>query len=169
MIQKSDWKGIHPFPGAFQFVGGVFEPPDNAWVEVIHFYRQNSHSNRKDTENMGQFWMYSAPGSGIWYNIGRTLRRNTAGVSSPGCEYAIVNGYDSFIPSPKNSNFPKQTYYGGLVEIVDCAGTKQDKKNLNHVWERSCPPPGASQFKKLHNGLLKPCKCNHTRTYLNSI
>ncbi len=161
---------IYRFPGAFQFVGGVFEPQDNAWVEVMHFYRRRDHFARRSLPSMGQFWMYSAPGSGIWYNIGRALRRNTAGESSPGCKYALENGYDSYILSPNNRNLPpNQSHYAGLVEIVDCAGAKQDQKNLDRVWEHGCPPPNASQFKQLHNGLLEPCECNRTRTYLNCI
>ena len=162
---------IHSFPGAFQFIGDAFEPQDNAWVEVMHFYRRLDHSARRDVPTMGQFWMYSAPGSGIWYNIGRALRRNTAGRSSPGCKFAIDNGYDSYILSPNNHKLPPgESYYAGLVEIVDCKGAKQDQKNLDRVWEHGCPPPrGESQFKQLHDGLFKPCECNRSQNYLNCI
>ena len=159
---------IFPFPGAFQYTGHVFAPHDYEYVEVMHFYRQKDHHALRDIPSVGQFWYYSAPGSGIWINLGRALRMNTAGRYSPRCEHALNNGYDSYMLSPDNTDLPStQSHYGGMVEIVDCAGAKADRSNLHVVWEYACPHQNYSSLYHMKNGTLEVCNCNNTVGYLN--
>jgi hypothetical protein len=161
---------IFPFPGAFQYTGHVFTPHDYEYVEVMHFYRRKDHQPLRDIPSVGQFWYYSAPGSGIWMNLGRALRMRTAGKYSPGCEYALDNGYDTYVLSPDNTGLPStQSYYGGMVEIVDCAGGKADRNNLHIVWEYACPHEDYSMLYQMKNAMLEPCNCSNSVSYLNCL
>ena len=47
--------------------------PDNTWVEVMRIDRLDTTS----TCSLGQVWFHLAPGSGIWWNTGRSLKRLT--------------------------------------------------------------------------------------------
>ena len=84
MIQKLPQRPFH-FPGFFraaavpggknstQLVSATI--PDGTWCEVMRVARWNIDSNRYPTESTrGQVWFWLAVGSGIWWNVGRSLR-----------------------------------------------------------------------------------------------
>ena len=155
------------FPGYFATTGNdTCRINDNEWVEVMHFSRREDHSRREDTATAGQFWYYAAPGSGILFNVGRALRMSSAGRWSPGCAYAAQQGYDSIILSVDNRGLPEgDVFYGGLVEIVDCAGARLNTSLLDLPWTGPCP--FADTAKLMHNVPMVPCNCSDLVTYLN--
>lgn len=98
-IEVNDRKTVHPpgytiqnlpqrpfhFPGFFraaaaaggknstQLVSATI--PDGTWCEVMRVARWNIESSRYPTgSTRGQVWFWLAVGSGIWWNVGRSLR-----------------------------------------------------------------------------------------------
>ena len=120
-----------------------------------------------DRGTVGQFWYYHAPGSGIWLNIGRSLRMESAGVFSPGCQQAVSRGYDTISLSPDNTKVPDgSTHYGGISEIVDCRALQRDPISIHLLWQSTCPPANASGLRAGIRAPLRECHCNNSFTYI---
>lgn len=137
------------FPGMFvQLESSLDLPsfvPDDHFVQVFRMARVENKHGQKDQSTRGQVWYWLASGSGIWLFLGKSMRVRKAGTFTPGCLTASAQGYDSIqLASPVSGG------YAGLVEIVDCRGTRHDPASATEVWEAACPPPLAS---KLHVGL----------------
>ena len=110
---------------------------DGSWVEVMRVARWNLESHTPVTESTrGQVWFWMAVGSGIWWNVGVSLRlshqrNNRQMLYHNGCDGARKLGYDS-IQLPNS--------YGGYTdELIDCRG--QGLPGSKAVWESACPPP----------------------------
>ena len=48
--------------------------PDGAWCEVMRVARLNRERSPETSSTRGQIWFWLAEGSGIWWNVGRSLR-----------------------------------------------------------------------------------------------
>ena len=109
--------------------------PDGQWVEVLRVARWNLQHAQVTDSTRGQVWFWLAVGSGIWWNVGKSLRlsherNNRAMIDLNGCEGARKQGYDS-IQLPNS--------FGGYVnELVDCTG--YGRPGSQDVWELACPP-----------------------------
>jgi len=149
---------------------------DDEWVEVTHFARLEDHTAPEDISSVGQMWYWMAPGSGIWLNVGKAVRYDTAGLDAQGgCPKAIQDGYDTIINTPwHNATSPQNGYmnYGGMVEIVDCRGAQGGREvNFQKMWEGPCPPPGAGALRSglpnLGSDYSCECRCDMSKWYLN--
>ena len=159
------------------FTAGV---ADETWVEVLRISRNDlvSHSH-VTTCTAGQLWMWLAPGSGIWYNVGRSLRalgshafqRLWRSLPDRPCTIARKRGYDSIQLSAFDNHFS--------VELLDCRGA--ELPDANRSWHSACPPPhvplvtGAIPPRRYAPALLavnsshmpRPCACVHEYDFLN--
>ena len=134
--------GNHNFPGFFVFrdlapdeynvrLEGV---QDDHWVEVMRIARTEDKNRENDVSAVGQMWFWVAPGSGIWVNVGRSLRQlgddYRWGRSS--CFEARNQGFDSVQTSVF---FPKMR-----MELMMCAPANMTHDLATQTWERACPP-----------------------------
>jgi hypothetical protein len=114
------------FPGFFFFVpppeGGTEhdEIADNSWVEVMRVARLDNRIPLRDKGSEGQMWYWLAKGSGIWINVGRPLRSRSAGERSPGCAFALEEGFDSVLLSGSDIQ-----YMGARCETRTSRGSKR--------------------------------------------
>ena len=142
----------------------------------MHIARTEEHVDEDDIASEGQFWMWHAPGSGIWLNLGRTLRSPTVGFWTPGCASAVSQGYDTYVLTPSGDSFSAGgVSHGGLTEIVDCRAAKAGAP-LWKKWEGPCPPPLASglrtglpNFDTSSEAWSYPCRCDPAYSYLNCL
>ena len=52
--------------------------PDDTWVEVMRIDRIDLEKHVHSTTcTVGQLWLFLSPGSGIWWNTGRSLKALT--------------------------------------------------------------------------------------------
>ena len=115
-------------------VGGL---GDGAWVEVIRIARRDDKWREGDHCFESQIWFWVAPGSGIWYNLGKTLvlppKYTKAGRQFMSCRQAMSAGYDSIqIPM-----YPGTYAY----ELVACSGANLTTPYEELVsWWAACPP-----------------------------
>lgn len=156
--------------------------PDNAWVEVMRIDRIDlvSHSDTT-TCTVGQLWMWLAPGSGVWYNLGRSQKAITTGEASGlwwslptrPCTMARQQGYDSIQLIEFENGFS--------FEILDCRGA--DRADFDVSWDVGCPPPHvelrsgipprASRWAPHLNAVpvsaegTVPCACDPNATHIN--
>ena len=128
------------------YVRGV---PDHHFVEVMRVSRVEnkigstlSASNGRSSCTRGQLWFWLAIGSGIWLDVGRSLRVLNIKESLDGCHAARAAGYDTIQLM--------QSMRGLTFEIVECRamGLRGD----TDVWEDACPP----RHVKLRSGLPEP-------------
>ena len=128
------------------YVRGV---PDHHFVEVMRVSRVEnkigstfSASNGRSSCTRGQLWFWLAIGSGIWLDVGRSLRVLNIKESLDGCRAARAAGYDTIQLM--------QSMRGLTFEIVECRamGLRGD----TDVWEDACPP----RHVKLRSGLPEP-------------
>ena len=128
-----------PFPGFFvqrqmtvdqQLVGIL----DHHWVEVMRIARIDDKPDEADLSTRGQVWFWLATGSGIWWNVGHSMRYLGNGGSSVAirrtCADARRMGYDSLQIS--------DWWPGMALELVDCRGALL--ADAGETWQRACPP-----------------------------
>ena len=123
--------------------------------------------------------MWVAPGSGIWYNVGRSLdargptKFTQLWKSLPDrpCTVAHQRGYDSIQLSAWDSRF--------TFELLDCRGATQ--LDANRSWHSACPPAHvallngapprhryAPALEHLHfEELPRSCTCDDSFDFLN--
>ena len=176
------------FPGFFRHVTYPSALPDGAWVEVMRITRKDDKVAEGDRCLEGQIWFWHAPGSGIWYNIGRSKVLDASFVGAARrfltCRTAQRVGYDSIqIPAGDGAY---------AFEIVDCRGPQptgrralrfggarhRPEGRLLVSWTRACPPPHV----ELRRGTPAPrvaaalgaapnvsatCNCDARFAYLN--
>lgn len=138
---------------------------DHTWVEVMRIARiddkLDKYGQQADRSTIGQVWFWLAPGSGIWWNTGKTLVVNTSvaisqdstslsstSCTSPTtlnswwetrdkkfkwatCKKAREMGYDSMQLT--------NSFCGFSWEMVDCRGA--DRSDADETWTAACPPP----------------------------
>ena len=155
--------------------------PSNKWVEVMRIARLDIAGppllEEIPTCASGQIWMWLAPGSGIWWNTGRT--KVLTGVQRSlniwnehsyrvdhqmPCETARREGYDSLQITEFENAYS--------FELLDCRGAlRQDARTR---WEVACPPehvplrmglPLAAErhapaLNGIEGGGLRECACN---------
>ena len=156
--------------------------PDGAWVEVMRIDRIDLVSHDDTTTcTVGQIWLYLAPGSGIWYNVGRSKRALTTGeaaglwysLPTRPCTTARQEGFDSIQMTEFENGFS--------FEILDCRGA--DLPNFADSWDNACPPahvdlrsgvpPKAQRWAPALEALpaaaegLERCACNDAMWHLN--
>lgn len=56
--------------------------PDNAWVEVMRISRFESNTLASERCTIGQVFYWVAFGSGIWINVGRSVRDQRGSLGS---------------------------------------------------------------------------------------
>ena len=154
--------------------------PGGRYVEVMRVARVEqlrSHNHLK-WNSKGQMWFWLAFGSGIWLNLGRSLRLMKAS-DFKGCLAARNAGYDT-IQLPSGPNSPMVEGY--MYEIVDCSGALLVDSGL--AWQAACPPPHIELFSGIPNttlryapalvdvpdtdsGTLRPCACDLAQPQLN--
>ena len=132
--------------------------PDDTWVEVFRIARHDDKPGEQadGQTSVGQVWFWAAqgvhdaafrhsartharlavclspvgrlPGSGIWWNSGRSLRV----ARSPGCAAAAARGFDSI---------QQDGLYG--YELIDCLRSARQLglPSAQRSWTRACPPP----------------------------
>jgi hypothetical protein len=149
---------------------------DNTWVEVMRISRIDDKSEtagqKADRATIGQVWFWMSPGSGIWWNTGKTLVVNTSVIApadnsslsetactSPvsldhwwdkrdssfrwaTCAQALKMGYDSMQLT--------NSFCGFSYEFVDCRG--RSRTDALQTWTAACPPPHV----RLMRGLPTP-------------
>ena len=155
--------------------------PDHVWVEVLRIARNDVASlDGTTTCTVGQLWMWLAPGSGIWYNVGRTLdwrgsqrfQRLWALHKRP-CLEAQRRGYDSIQFDAWDGQFTR--------EIVDCRGASLPNANVS--WHSACTPshvkllagtPPRDRYapaleKLTFSGESRACSCDDFFSFLNCV
>jgi len=167
-----------PFPGFFVTrtppihedvrMTGV---PDNMWVEIIRIARRNDKSQERDQCLVGQVWFWAAPGSGVWWNTGRSKRLLGSSYlyRRPTCREVRLQGFDSMQFSPF---FPKMT-----LELVDCRGAH--RSDALSRWESACPPghidlragtPRPRYAPALHDEVARTwrrCECDNAAAHIS--
>jgi len=104
---------------------------DHTWLEVMRISRLDDKDDAPDEQcTVGQVWFWAAPGSGVWYNVGRSLVVES-GAARPGCREALERGYDS-VQMPA-------AFGGWSSELIDCRGAH--RMDAWRRWELACPPP----------------------------
>ena len=171
------------FPGFFVHHVHTVAAQDHTWIEVLRVARVDIgdvHPSGRCTR--GMIWFWAAAGSGVWYNVGRSLSlESELGIheldgTDPerpgGCDEARRLGYDSIqIPNSFSSY---------AHEVVDCRGT--GLANDRDVWEAACPPSHVDlrfgvPAGPLHGGALLDgttrgdckCSCSFELDYLNCV
>ena len=152
--------------------------PDHHFVEVMRVARVEnkfgstpSASNGRSACTRGQVWFWLATGSGIWLDVGRSLRLLNIKDSPDGCRAARAAGYDTIQLM--------QSMRGLTFEIIDCRamGLSGD----SDPWENACPPRHVHLRSGLPEPLYSPalalpsghpgtqfeCHCNDERDHLN--
>ena len=119
--------------------------PDFHWVEVIRIARlvaTRDDYTSGDLSMAGQVWFWRALGSGVWWNVGRSLvvasddyvasgpRRGTRGPSAVTCWQAKARGFDSIQLT--------RSFNGFSYELLDCRGAA--RPDARQQWVRACPP-----------------------------
>ena len=148
--------------------------PDDQWVEVMRISRKNDKASAADGCTVGQIWFWHAPGSGIWWNVGKA-RRVLVGQWVPKsmrtCSWAHEHGYDSM---------QFAAFYPAMaLELIDCRGMR--RSDAWSSWVSACPPAhiklraGIPQerFAPALQGALgawsRPCTCDHRVTHINCL
>jgi len=164
-----------PFPMAITETG----VPDHTWVEVMRIGRVDDKdpiAEAADRSTIGQVWFWFAPGSGIWWNTGRTLVVSDSIVSpdldgalSPRacttlemenswwqtrdqafvnvtCADAVRRGYDSMQLT--------SSFCGFSWELIDCRG--HTRYDAQQTWSAACPPPHVRLMRGLPLPRLAP-------------
>lgn len=135
--QKFDYSRLSDAPMASVWRGGL---ADHTWAEVMRIDRIDLTSHGDTTTcTVGQLWLWLSPGSGIWYNVGRSKRALTtadaaslwSGLPTRPCTIARREGYDSVQLIEFDNGFS--------FEIMDCRGA--ELPNYDHSWDVGCPPP----------------------------
>ena len=138
------------FPGFFVHGSSIVAPndtgtrpgvPDFTWVEVMRVSRRENHQNHPEAMNTAeQVWFWYAAGSGIWFNVRRSLRLEGTLERSPGCRHARLHGFDSI---QLLHSFADYSY-----EIIDCTAASATAPNAAGgplvAWEAACPPSHVS-------------------------
>jgi len=110
------------------YVDGV---PDGRWVEVLRVSRLETKRAATEVCSRGQVWFWRAAGSGVWLDVGKSLRRNaTDGAHAESCADARRAGYDTIQLL--------RSFHGYSYEILDCRGA--DLPRSREVWTDACPP-----------------------------
>ena len=136
-IQRFDYEYLAQHPATSHWRTGI---ESHKWVEVMRIDRIDlvSHSDTT-TCTLGQVWMWLAPGSGIWYNLGNSKKAVTTGeaaglwygLPTRPCTTARAEGYDSIQLIEFENGFS--------FEILDCRG--DGLPSFDHSWDIACPPP----------------------------
>ena len=136
------WIDLERWRAPAHFTTGV---PDHTWVEVMRVARLDISGppmvDGLATCAVGQVWMWYAPGSGIWWNTGRSKFYDTPPVPiwrtesyqrghTPPCTSARAEGYDSIQMVSFGTAFS--------FELLDCRGA--DLATASRKWEAACPP-----------------------------
>jgi len=134
------------------------------WVEVMRIDRIDDKrpDEHADRATVGQLWFWHAPGSGVWWNTGRTLvldltqhiRVSKAGAFT---ERACASPFSIFDWWRKRDEVYKHqtctavrdkgydsmqllsSFCGFSHEFVDCRGA--GRGDANTTWSIACPPP----------------------------
>ena len=125
------------FPGVFvqRFVHYNLQPhfehgiPDGSYVEVFRAARvelPRAHDRLKWCSK-GQMWFWLAYGSGIWLDLGRSLRLVTGRFK--GCHAARQDGYDT-VQMPRSMS--------GYMYEVNNGNCKAPFATCSHFFSRSC-------------------------------
>ena len=160
--------------------------PDNAWVEVMRISRFESNTLASERCTIGQVFYWVAFGSGIWINVGRSVRPSRP--QSPrehidwthrwNCDRAHELGFDTI-----------QRLGDFSFELVDCRGLAERAARANEtIWEDACPPkhtelrtggvpldffspavhlPAHQGLAHAQNQSARRCQCDPTLDYLN--
>ena len=149
--------------------------PAHTWVEVMRIARIDDKveawGQKADRSTVGQVWFWLSPGSGVWWNTGRTVVINTSVVAAADgalnerscaspfnlgewwqkrdeefrwatCESVRKKGYDTMQLT--------NSFCGFSWELIDCRGS--DRADAKQTWTSACPPPHV----KLMRGLPTP-------------
>jgi len=162
-----------PFPTALTGTG----VPSFTWVEVMRVGRiddKDPIAEAADRSTIGQVWFWLAPGSGIWWNTGRTLVVNESVVSpflnmtetlSPrACttlenesswwmsrDQAFVNVTCADAVRRRYDSIQLTSSFCGFSwEMIDCRG--HTRYDAQQTWSAACPPPHV----RLMRGLPMP-------------
>lgn len=157
---------------AAHFVHGI---RDNVFVEVLRVARLETKRLPTEVCTRGQVWFWHAPGSGVWLDLGTSLRLNaTDGVHAESCAAAWEMGYDTIQLT--------QSFYGYSYEILDCRGQKRPRSR--EVWTSACPPdhvplkwglpsnrfaPHLEPAAEASDSWGGPCRCDAARDSINCL
>ena len=174
--------------------------PDHTWVEIMRVGRIDDKVpvyEQADRSTIGQVWFWLAPGSGIWWNTGRTLVVN-ASITTEGrylespracttlnearawwterneafghvtCAAAMRDGYDSIQLT--------SSFCGYSWELIDCRGA--NRPDAHTTWTAACPPPHVLLMRGLPMPRLAPaldgvrgkssgCACASSHDFVN--
>jgi hypothetical protein len=163
--------------------------PDNTWVEVMRISRLDFAGppvrDEVPTCTVGQLWMWYAPGSGIWWNTGKSKRLLGHDKSNsiwwadsyrnhdvPPCKTALAQGYDSIQLTQFNNDYS--------FEVVDCRGA--NLPDAGKRYELSCHAPHMElivglptkryapalvHVKAAIKNATRPCKCDPLVPHIN--
>ena len=126
------------FPGFFvrMIPAPLLVVPDGTWVEVMRVSRiETLDRDVRSLNTWQQFYFLVAPGSGIWYNVGRSLRLSSSR-QNLGCAAAARDGFDSIQLG--------SSFRGYSSELIDCRGSHHAQQLPPKVWVAACPPPHIS-------------------------
>ena len=192
LVKQPDNVGKCPGPGAKKgehySTNNHYQPPhtswiwdappysaekEKKWVEVIH--QKDPFGDEKHG-----CWMLKAKGSGIWFNIGKTIAfaehadaYNHFGVSQGGdmnvklSKAAAAKGYDSiqFIAHKDHTNYPCDTTAGVPYMNIEIVGVQLSGASA------CCAPAKPSPFSSpaFRTGLKadRACTCDTSQEYLN--
>jgi len=150
--------------------------PANTWIEVMRVGRiddKKPGSEEQDRADRGQIWFWAAPGSGVWWNTGKTAvwssRVSVQGGNNRACAqdmgswgkdemnyWAKRNGESTPYTCAKARSLGydtiqlTQSFCGYSHELIDCRG--YDRADARTTWTNACPPPHL----KLMRGLPQP-------------
>lgn len=153
----------------FQGTHRNWENPDHSWMEVTRWQIPCTPPEIHCDMNGYGCWFFVTPGSGVFVNVGRSLRRSSrdevdhllnAGNNGTWCQRALELGYDSIQVGTETSNYVHHSSGSkkrDQTELVICSGGCQS--NLCSL----CPP---IEMRSGVNG-ASPCKCNEDSGILN--
>lgn len=149
--------------------------PPRSWVEVMRIDRidDKRENETADLATLGQVWFWHAPGSGVWWNTGKTLVIDDArniitsldgALSERACASpfsirdwwmqrdAAFNGRTCATTRQLGYETMQllDSFCGFTHEFVDCRGA--DREDANRTWSLACPPP----YVPLMRGLPEP-------------
>eukprot|EP00747_Dinoflagellata_sp_TGD_P062816 gnl/TRDRNA2_/TRDRNA2_153183_c0_seq3.p1 gnl/TRDRNA2_/TRDRNA2_153183_c0~~gnl/TRDRNA2_/TRDRNA2_153183_c0_seq3.p1 ORF type:complete len:214 (+),score=11.52 gnl/TRDRNA2_/TRDRNA2_153183_c0_seq3:449-1090(+) len=139
--------------------------PDDTWVEVMRIARVDDKLGAIDKSMVGQIWFWKAEGSGIWWNVGKSMHLR----GPVSCLDARRRGYDSIqIPA---------SFRGFSSELIDCRGMDLPH-GYNETWQQACPPPHVKLLTGVPEERYAPalhgvtphesvCRCHNEAYYLN--
>lgn len=143
--------------------------PDGASVEVLRVARVETKRLGTEVCTFGQVWFWRAAGSGIWLDVGASLRLNaTDGAHAETCAAARRAGYDTIQLL--------RSFAGYSYEILDCRGALD--AGADRTWTRACPPAHVPLAMGLPRNRVSavspvaaprggPCACDAASDHLN--